>query len=131
MDIYSWISLITLIITVFLVWKIRKDKEYEYSLLDKSGIILNIVLILMVYPPLCVVGALFGIDRFATEPFRIFLEGAAIVMGSLMPAVCVAGVGASVILRRKEKTGLSFLLQFAGAFWFGITMLFAVLCGSY
>lgn len=131
MDFYSWIALLTVIATVFAVWKIRKRKEYKYSMLDISGIILNTVLIVMIYPPLSVSGALLGIDRFATEPVSIFLEDTAIAMGRIMPAVCVAGIGASVILRRKEKPGLSFLVQFAGGLWFCIMMLLAKLSGSY
>ena len=131
MDGYSWIALLTLIITVVAVWMIRKPKEYKYSMLDTSGIILNAVLIVMIYPPLSVVGALFEIGRFATEPLSIFLEGATIAMGRLMPSISVAGIGASVILRRKEKPGLSFLVQFAGGMWFCIMMLLAKFSGSY
>ena len=131
MDGYSWIALLTLIVTVVAVWMIRKPKEYKYSMLDTSGIILNAVLIMMIYPPLSVVGALFEIGRFATEPLSIFLEGATIAMGRLMPAISVAGIGASIILRRKEKPGLSFLIQFAGGMWFCIMMLLARLSGSY
>jgi hypothetical protein len=131
MDGYSLVALLTLIVTVFAVWKIRKRKEYKYSTLDTAGIILNSVLIVMIYPPLSVAGALLGIVRGATEPLTIFLEGAAIAMGSLMPAISVAGIGASIILRRKEKSGLSFLVQFAGGMWFCITMLLAKFSGSY
>ena len=131
MDGYSWIALLTLIVTVGAVWMIRKRKEYKYSALDISGIILNTVLIVMIYPPLSVVGALFEIGRFATEPLSIFLEGATIAMGRLMPSISVAGIGASVILRRKEKPGLSFLVQFTGGIWFCIMMLLAKLSGSY
>jgi hypothetical protein len=131
MDGYSWISLLTLIITVIAVWKIRKRKEYKYSMLDTSGIILNTVLIIMIYPPLSVASALLGIYRGATAPLSIFLEGAAVAMGNLMPAVSVAGIGASIILRRKEKPGFSFLVQFAGGLWFCVTMLLAKLSGSY
>ena len=131
MDGYSWIALLTLIATVFAVWKIRKRKDYRYSLLDTSGMILNAVLIVMIYPPLSVASALLGMDRFATEPFSIFLEGVSIAMGRLMPAVSVAGIGASIILRRKEKSGLSFWVQFVGGAWFCITMLLAKLSGSY
>lgn len=131
MDGYSLVALLTLIVTVFAVWKIRKRKEYKYSTLDTAGIILNSVLIVMIYPPLSVAGALLGIVRVATEPLEIFLEGAAIAMGSLMPAISVAGIGASIILRRKEKPGLSFLVQFAGGVWFGITMLLALLSESF
>ena len=131
MDGYSWIALLTLIVTVVAAWMIRKRKEYKYSALDISGIILNTVLIVMIYPPLSVVGALFEIGRFATEPLSIFLEGATIAMGRLMPSTSVAGIGASVILRRKEKPGLSFLVQFTGGIWFCIMMLLAKLSGSY
>ena len=131
MDGYSWIALLTLIVTVVAAWMIRKRKEYKYSALDISGIILNTVLIVMIYPPLSVVGALFEIGQFATEPLTIFLEGATIAMGRLMPAISVAGIGASVILRRKEKPGLSFLVQFTGGIWFCIMMLLAKLSGSY
>ena len=131
MDGYSWIALLTLIVTVVAAWMIRKRKEYKYSALDISGIILNTVLIVMIYPPLSVAGALFEIGRFATEPLSTFLEGATIAMGRLMPSTSVAGIGASVILRRKEKPGLSFLVQFTGGIWFCIMMLLAKLSGSY
>ena len=131
MDGYSWIALLTLIATVFAVWKVGKRKEYKYSMLDTSGIILNTVLMVMIYPPLSVASGLLGIGRFATKPLLIFLEGTAVAMGRLMPAVSVAGIGASIILRRKERPNLSFLVQFSGAIWFGMTMLVAKLSGSY
>ena len=131
MDGYSWIALLTLIVTVFAVWKICKPKEYQYSLLDTAGIILNFVLMFMIYPPISVVGALLEIGRSATEPISIFLENLAIGMGRLIPAVCVAGIGASVVLRRKEKPGVSFLVQCAGGAWFCVAMLVAKLSGSY
>ena len=131
MDGYSWVALLTLIVTVMAVWMIRKRKEYKYSALDTSSVILNTVLLVMIYPPLSLVGALLEIGRFGTEPLSIFLESATIAMGRLMPAISVAGIGASVILRRKEKPGLSFLVQFTGGIWFCIMMLLAKLSGSY
>ena len=131
MDGYSWIALLTLIGTVMAVWMIRKRKDYKYSALDISGIIPTAVLMVMIYPPLSVAGALFELGRFATEPLLIFLESATIAMGRMMPAISVAGIGASIILRRKEKPGWSFLIQFAGGMWFCVTMLLAKLSGSY
>ena len=131
MDIFSCIALLTMAAVVFAVFKIRKRREYRYSLLDYSGIILNAVLITFVYPPLTAAGALLGYERYATEPLSIFLEGTAIVLGALVPAVSVAGIGASIILRRKEKPGQSFLVQFAGVLWFAITMVVAHFSGSY
>ena len=93
MDVYSWVSLATVIITVLAVWKIRKRKEYQYSMLDTSGIILNVVLVVMIYPPLSVVCGLLGLYQEATEPFAVFLEDTAIALGRLMPAISVAGIG--------------------------------------
>ena len=131
MDIFSCIALLTMAAVVFGVFKIRKRREYRYSLLDYSCIILNTVLILFVYPPLTAAGALLGYERYATEPFSIFLEGTAIALGALVPAVSVAGIGASIILRRKEKPGWSFLVQFAGVVWFAVTLAVAYFSGSY
>ena len=70
-------------------------------------------------------------ERFATETLPKILEGTAIAMGRLVPAVSVASIGASVILRRKERPGLSFWVQFIGVVWFGLTMLMGKLSGSY
>ena len=131
MDIFSCIALLTMAGVVFAVFKIRKRREYRYSLLDYSGIILNAVLITFVYPPLTAAGALLGYERYATEPLSIFLEGTAIALGALVPAVSVAGIGASIILRRKEKPGWSFLVQFAGVVWFAVTLAVAYFSGSY
>ena len=131
MDGYSWIALLTVIITVVAVWMIRKRKEYQYTLLDTSGIILNTVLLVMVYPALSVAGLVLGFNRVTTGTVSAMLEGTAEAMGRLMPAVSVAGIGASVILRRKERPGISFLVQFAGVVWFAVMMLLGKLGGSY
>ena len=128
MDGYSWIALLTVLAALVAVWNIHKRKEYTYSLLDTSGVILNTVLIFMVYPPLCVVGLLVGATA---EPVSVFLKSIAVAMGRLMPAVSVAGVAASVILRRKERPGISFLVQFAGGAWFCITMMLGKLSGCF
>ena len=131
MDIFGVVTLLSVIATVVAMCKFRKRKDYAYSKLDISGIILNVVLLCLIYPPLWVICMALGMDRYATEPLLIFLEGVAITMGWLMPAISIAGIGASIILRRKEKRKLSFLAQFAGFAWFFVTMVFAVLCGSY
>jgi hypothetical protein len=131
MDAYSVVSLATMIATVVALWMVRKRKDYKYSLLDISGIILNTVLLFMIYPPMAAAGLFLGYERYATEPLAIFLESIAIAMGALVPAVSVAGIGASVILRRKERPGLSFLVQFAGCVWFFVTLVVGKLSGSY
>ena len=92
---------------------------------------MDAVLIVMVYPPLSEADLMFSLNRYATTPLSIFLDSATIAIGRLMPAISVACIGASIILRRKEKSEPSFLAQFAGAVSFGITFLLAKLSGSY
>ena len=124
MDGYSCIALLTLFTVALCLWKYRKRKDYQYSLLDTAGVILNTVLIIMIYPPLCVLSGLMTTGTYIDQ-FPIVLEGITAGMARLMPAVCVAGIGASVVLRRRERPGLSFALQFAGALWFCLLMLIA------
>lgn len=131
MDFYSVLALLVFVIAVTALIVIRKPAERRYDHLDTAGIILNFVLGIMIYPPLCVAGQLLSIAEFATEPSLRFLEQAAIVMGRLMPAVCVAGVGASVILRRKGRRGESFLVQFAGLALFALAMAIGLPSGSF
>ena len=96
MDFYSWVALLTMIVTVLAVWKVRKRPEYKYTLLDTAGIVLNTVLIVMVYPPLCTAAALLGIGSFAAETLSLVLEQTAVAMGRLdlavVPAALVGGL---------------------------------------
>lgn len=124
MDLYSCISILVMFSVALALWKFRKRKDYHYSLLDTSGVILNVVLSIMIYPPLCVLCGLMTTGEY-TDQFPMVLEGAAIAFSRLLPAVCLGGIGASIVLRRKERSALSFLAQFAGAVWFCVIMLLA------
>lgn len=120
MDGYSILTLVVFILSAFVVIGVKKRKEYKYSLLDISGVILNLVIGIMVYPPLCLSGLLLsGSDA-----------GLLAVMVRLMPPVCVAGVASSVILRRLERPGPSFLAQFAGLLFYGLLLLLAIAGGN-
>ena len=48
MDGYSWIALLTLVVTVVAVWMTRRREGHRYSTLDTSCVILNAVLIFMI-----------------------------------------------------------------------------------
>ena len=131
MGFYSVVASLTMIIVLFAVFRVRKRKEYKYSLLDYSGIILNVILIVMIYPPICAAGLFLGEESYATETLSLMLEQLAVAMAYLMPAICVAGIGASVVLRRKEKPQQSFWVQFAGIVWFALLFIPAKLSGSF
>ena len=65
----------------------------------------------MAFLPLSVAGLVFSLGRYATTLLVIFLEGATMSMGRLMPMISVVGNGASIILHREEKLEPSFLTQ--------------------
>lgn len=124
MDLYSCISILTLFTVALGLWKFRKPKECHYSLLDASGVILNTVLMVMIYPPLCILSGLMATGEYI-DRFPILLEGAAVALTRLLPAACVGGIGASIVLRRRRRSVLSFAVQFTGAVWFGMIILLA------
>ncbi len=125
MDVYSCVAILTWGIAAMALWKFRKRKDYQYSTLDTAGIILNTVLILMIYPPMCLGCGLMVTEEYYENAPNL-MERASIVLSSLMPSLCVAGVAASVVLRRKEKPVWSFAVQFVGAIFCGIIMLIAL-----
>jgi hypothetical protein len=58
------------------------------------------------------------------------LSWAVAFIGASGPALCGVGLGASVALRRKGKSELSFLVQFAGVIGVAITILFLIMFGD-
>ena len=122
MNIYTCILILTAFAVAVGLWRFRKPKEYKYSLLDTSGIILNTVMSAMIYPPLCILCAFMATGEY-TDKFPMVLEGVAVPMTRLMSSVCLGGIGASIILRRRQKSLISFFVQFAGIAWFCTIML--------
>ena len=59
-----------------------------------------------------------------------FLSWVVAFIGASGPARCGVGLGASVALRRKGKSGLSFGAQFAGVIGVAITILFLIIFGD-
>ena len=115
MDCYYIVAVIAgLALGLLLALCSKKKEGVTYSKLDKNGRIVNIVLI-VVYTLL--------------SPFYIFIgaicrpayEGFLGVLGLLVALIvasvflyCALGLGASVALRKKGKSKLSFAVQFAG-----------------
>ena len=103
----------------------KKTEGVVYGKLDKVGRITNILLI-----PVYAVISLFclGIVFLGYNPdsegFLGILAWIMAIIGATGPAFCGLGLGASVALRKKGKSKMSFWAQFAGVAGLGITILF-------
>ena len=109
----------------------KKEDGLVYGTLDKVGIITNILLI-----PAYAIASIFCVFLVMLSYFP---EGKGILgvlswvvafIGASGPALCGVGLGASVALRRKGKSGLSFGVQFAGVVGVAITILFLIMFGD-
>ena len=124
-------AIVGIIIGLLLAICTKRSADVTYGKLDKAGFITNIALI-----PVYV----------CTAPFYMFLgmisepygEGLLWVIGGIIALVCASaalfcglGLGASVALRKKGKSGLSFAVQFAGVVGIALTfILYAVFVGT-
>ena len=110
----------------------KKSNDVVYDKLDTAGIITNVLLI-----PIYAIASIFCLFIVMLgyipdgEGILAIVAWSLAIIGASGPAFCGLGLGASVALRKKGKSGLSFLAQFAGVAGLGITVLFFVLfCGN-
>ena len=109
----------------------KKNSGVIYSRLDKIGFVTNIILIPMYAcaAPFCMFLGMIS------EPYG---EGFMWVVGGIIALICASstlfsalGLGASVALRKKGRSRLSFAVQFAGVVGIALTfLLYAVFVGS-
>ena len=118
-------------VTCFRRKRTKKAEGLTYGKLDKVG---------------CVTNVLLAIFYIIASPVYLFLgmisepdgEGILIVPGVIVSLIaasaalfCSLGIGFSVALRKKGKSGLSFAAQFAGMAGIALTLLlYVVFAGS-
>ena len=110
----------------------KKAESVVYGKLDKVGRITNILLI-PVYAIVSIFCLFIVMLGYIPEGEGIvgILAWLLAIIGATGPAFCGLGLGASVALRKKGKSKLSFLAQFAGIAGLAVTILFFVLfCGN-
>ena len=126
MDFYYAIeAVVGIIVGLCLVIFTKKTEGVTYGKLDQAGKIVNIVL-LVVYtllaPLYLIIGALCAP---AHESGILAVIGTVLAVIAASAALfCSVGLGASVALRRKGKSKLSFAVQFAG--FAGIALMFLI-----
>ena len=129
---YVLAAVIGLIAGIVIAKRSKKEKGLVYGKLDKAGILTNVLLI-----PAYAIASIFC---FFIVMLGYIPDGEGILcalswilafIGASGPALCGVGLGASAALRKKGKSGLSFLVQFAGVAGLAVTILFFVLfCGN-
>ena len=124
-------ALIGIVAGLLLAIFTKKKSGLKYGVLDKIGIVTNILLmpIYACAAPFCMfIGMI-------SEPYG---EGLMWIAGGIIALICASstmfsalGLGASVALRKKGMSGLSFAIQFAGVVGVILTfLLYAVFVGS-
>ena len=124
-------ALVGVVAGIMIAARTKKGKRVVYGGLDKAGRVTN-VLLTIVY--------------VVASPFYLFLgmisepdgEGVLWILGLLVSVIaasasvfCSLGLGFSVALRKKGRSGLSFALQFAGLVGIALTvLLYATFVGS-
>ena len=85
---------------------VRKDKEYQYSKLDKVGIIFNFLTGIIVVPALSVICMMFGIVESHVELINQITYN--------IPSITILCLALSVVFRRKGCSKPGFFIQFGG-----------------
>ena len=125
-------AIVGLVAGIVIATRSKKSDGVVYGALDKVGRITNILLIpvYVIVSFFCLFIVLLGYIPDG-EGILAVIAWVLAIIGATGPAFCGLGLGASVALRKKGKSKLSFLAQFAGIAGLAVTILFFVLfCGN-
>ena len=124
-------ALVGIIGGILIAKRTKKAEGVVYGKLDKAGCVTNVILSILYAcaAPLCM------IIGMISEPSGEGIIWILALIVSLITAsavlFCSLGIGFSVALRKKGKSGLSFAVQFAGIVGIALTIiLYAVFVGS-
>ena len=109
---FVMLMLVFLIVCIIFV---RKDKEYKYSKLDKTGIILNFVVGIIAVPFISFLCMMFGLTGSGYEWIDQCIYN--------VPSFAILCLALSVMLRRKGYSKTGFFIQFGGILAFILILL--------
>ena len=92
---------------------VHKDKEYQYSKLDKLGIILNFLVGIIAMPFISIVCILFGLVESNVELINQIIYN--------IPPITILCLALSIVFRRKGFSKTGFFIQFGGILLFVLT----------
>lgn len=128
MIIYILLTMLAGIIAgLYFAVRTKKGVDVVYNSLDKVGLITNILLI-PVYISISPLYLFLGVISYPEYDGFLGVLGwiVAVIIASAGP-FCPLGLGASVALRKKGKSKLSFIVQFAGLAAVGVSVLLFVI----
>ena len=99
---------------------VRKEKEYQYSKLDKFGILLNFLVGIFVVPFLTVVCMLYGIVGSDVVLIEQIIYN--------IPSIAILCLALSVVFRRKGYSKPGFFIQFGGILLFALILVLETFC---
>ena len=104
-NITIFVAIMAVYLVLCLVF-VRKDKAYQYSKLDKVGIIFNFLMGIIVVPFLSFVCMMFGIVESRVELINQITYN--------IPSITILCLALSVVFRRKGYSKPGFFIQFGG-----------------
>ena len=116
------VTIFVVIMAVYLVLClvfVRKDKEYQYSGLDKVGIIVNFLTGIIVVPALTMICMMFGIVENRVELINQITYN--------IPSITILCLALSVVFRRKGYSKPGFFIQFGGIALFILILILDIL----
>jgi hypothetical protein len=124
MEYYYFIeAVVGIVVGLLLALCTKKAEGVTYGTLDRAGRITNIVLF-VVYAALSPAYIFLGaICSPAHDGFLGVIGGVVSIIAASATLFCTVGLGASVALRKRGKSKLSFIVQFAGLVGIGLTIL--------
>ena len=125
---YILVSIVGIVWGIVIAARAKKAEGVVYGALDKVGIATNILLIPVYFVMMMFCGALSLLSFHPRSGGFIEILGWLVAfIGSTGPLFCGLGLGKSIALRKKGKSKLSFLVQFAGVAGLGVTFLFCII----
>jgi hypothetical protein len=119
---------IVAVIVAVIIYFIPKKKDYEYTALDKKGVLFNIILS-VIYIPLSVAGvcmAFFADNPICLTQTQINLLYASIYFGVSIPIMAIGSIFVSAIARKRGKSKFSFCIQFTPIVIFVIAVILLI-----
>lgn len=113
-NIIFFVALMLVFLLVCIIF-VRKDKEYKYSYLDKSCIIVNFIVGIIAVPFISLICTMFGLTGSGYEWIDQCIYN--------IPSFTILCLALSVMLRRKGYSKQGFFIQFGGILAFVLMLL--------
>lgn len=113
-NIIIFIAILTVFFLLCVIF-VRKDEAYQYSKLDKVGIIFNFLVGIIVVPFISFVCMMFGIVESRMELINQIIYN--------IPSITILCLALSIVFRRKGYSKTGFFIQFGGIPMFVLVVL--------